>query len=491
MQDRLRRLVNLNNVHVAFMKRAKEEEEGLATEKAKYLAALQQLDDKHRACLQKQRAHDAFVAQHQIKQANLMQDTREGADKVLQIQTRMENYLRDVSMADMARKAELSSLQTLQRDMDAQILDIQEDKRRISEAALVWERANRVTIQECDAARKWAFDAFVRWVRYYPLLHMHVITEDSLLLGYEKLASCQGMVGEWSLLRSLLESFQQICDDYTPVPEDCSNLPQAQQEKLRHFSRFVQSLQERTEESQRNADRLSESIRSLEALRLSLRGLSTDLGAALERDLQSAQADAQEDAVRPLSSLSCMSESASPRERHVEELGTWQWCRDTDILYSPELESIQAALNAADTDCLFYDMDSPESGQDEEQRCSARARAVLLGLETRRISRDVQWASTMTAHEAIRKITQAISYKEQPLLLSGSMLGGGAAAGEAPSEEALRRYFGWCEYIPLATHLALALDGHSFPCAPELLAHSTSKVLDTLGEAERAEQKRS
>ena len=59
-------------------------------------------------------------------------------------------------------------------------------------------------------------------------------------------------------------------------------------------------------------------------------------------------------------------------------------------------------------------------------------------------------------------------------------------SGFAAAHEALSRYLSFAGYQATASHVSLALRGHPFPCAPELLVHGAALVAPALVEAETA-----
>ena len=59
-------------------------------------------------------------------------------------------------------------------------------------------------------------------------------------------------------------------------------------------------------------------------------------------------------------------------------------------------------------------------------------------------------------------------------------------SGFAAAHEALSRYLSFAGYQATASHVALALRGHPFPCAPELLVHGAALAAPALVESEAA-----
>ena len=564
------RLARLNKQHALFLTRSRSEEQTLLQEQAKFEAALQKLEGKIEQRSQKHQALSIESEDSRLKTGNLVLDVKASSKKLSQISAKMEAYKKDARKAESTMKGELHALQMLEHDIDVHAQEIKAQKAIVATAAAMYDKMNKKTVTECDKAKSSVCDALSKWLRLYPLIHQSSIVEEPLLASLDKTASCQGLVAEWRALRQLSKTFALIADEYSPVAQDCHNLAQAQQEKLRHLSKFCNSLNQRVETVNKNCTALETAIKDTENLSKSLQSLLRDLSLALDKDLEESLAEAE---AACLASATTMEEAAAaaaaatagasgadrdtgteeemqqddggtaPRNPHaahthtrtpqqLQRLRTWQWCKLVEVLRTPELEAVQQALSlASDVSTVLGQVPVPPpamsgsgttGGGDAPPAASDPAlaqlftRHVLLGLETRRCARELQWAAAATAHEAVRKITAAISAHQASsssvaiALQAGAAVGAGTEAGTgtgagagagagagpshpglhlAPPAESLERFFEWCAYQSTAGHLSLALglDGRGFPCSPETL-HRTAcwSVLGQLREAELA-----
>lgn len=499
-EGRLRdKLERLERGHRQFIKRSKDEDSALQEEKSRYELSQSELGKKYNASNQKQRTLRATVNNDKLKTANIVVDINQTNQKLEEIQAKIEGYHQDLKKAEKLIKNDLNAINIQKRQIDVRMDDMKKEASRLSESSQQWERTNSNTVTECDQAKRTTCETFIRWIRLYPLIHHSFIADDALLASLRKTATTQGRVAEWKALRQLAHNFKVLYDDYTTVPRECSNLLTAQQEHLRHISSYCDALHQRAATITKKCSALTESIKQNDSLRRSLLVLLSDLNVALDADLAESLKHAERVVVRPLAVDGAQSNKAEPDKKavnggshnkaaaaaaavgdgnlretvRVEDSQAWNWCRSIDIQRNPDLETIQCALNTAlSTEQLLSFEPSVSASPSQGGRGGVSSegnrtwmRTLLQGLETRRVARDLQFASTLTAHESVRRFTHAMSRKD-----SSASAGGYTKNVVDPLVDGiLSRYFEYCSYIPAASHLAIATQ-HSFPCAPELLS---------------------
>lgn len=530
LRDKLERM---SKQHALFIRRCSHERDELFAEKSRYEGQLLLLKERLAQQTRKQTELQDSLHGAVLKTSNLKADSKATARKLKGIQTLIESCRSDILRAEGTLRSELHALSEKEHGVHTQLASLKAQEAQLSEAAQSWARINGKVVQDCDESKRALVDALVIWLRLHPLLHLSAAVDDSLVSSHRKTAACQGLVREWNALRQLLHSFTLLADDYAPAPLDCHNILSAQQERLRHIARFCTACDERTAALARNSAQLEAALVETGELRTSLLRLLKDLSAAASQDLQAALKEAEAETVRPLS-LAALAPAPAPAPAQPETntappahkhrgLKTWQWCRQVDVQHSAELETIQCTLNAAiDLVAVLKEVPPPPSRQQQRHHsgsdsdggggggsppsgtgkigaasatahAEAFTRAVLLGLETRRAARDVQWAAVATAHESSRRMMQAINRKgtTDNVTASASAEGpgsgaGGGVSGFAAAHEALSRYLLFAGYQATASHVALALRGHPFPCAPELLVHGAALAAPALVESEAA-----